>query len=111
MIKDHGIWQDISKWIIWIYKVIESRRHEFVNKKVYSTGSESNEYAKKTSGWIKGWIKGMAKMFIGKSNTEDVLSDDVTKNISLTLECHLIKLEYTLFYQSLTQLRGEEVIF
>jgi hypothetical protein len=77
MIKDHGIWQDISKWIIWIYKVIESRRQEFVNKKAYSNGSESNDYAKKTSGWIKG----MAKMFIGKANTDDVLSDDVTKNI------------------------------
>lgn len=78
MIKDHGVWQDISKWILWIYKVIESRRQEFLTKKLAnSNNSDSNEYAKKSTGWIKG----ISKMFIGKAAADESISDDVTKNI------------------------------
>ena len=43
-IKEHGIWQDISKWIFWIYKVIENKRQEFINKKGSHHKSSFDEY-------------------------------------------------------------------
>jgi hypothetical protein len=82
-LKEHGIWQDISKWIIWIYKVIESKRQEFQEKKLMIQRQESEDsdspQKKSTTQWIKGWTK----MLIGKGgNSEDsLISDDLTKNI------------------------------
>jgi len=31
-IKDHGVWQDTSKWTQWIMKVIENKRSVFTEK-------------------------------------------------------------------------------
>lgn len=42
-VKEHGIWQDISKWIYWIYKVIENKRQEFKDKKNHPHKSSFDE--------------------------------------------------------------------
>ena len=82
-VREHGIWQDISKWIIWIYKVIENKRQEFIEKKLIAQRQDSEEsdspQKKSTTQWIKGWTK----MLIGKGGSSDdtMISDGFTKNI------------------------------
>ena len=83
-IKEHGVWQDISKWILWVYKVIENRKQEFVNKKKNnkhrSSVDDSDSPQKKST---TQWIKGFTKYLIGKGSNLDEknLSDNITKNI------------------------------
>lgn len=83
-IREHGIWQDISKWILWIYKVIENKRQDYQAKKMSThrsvTEEDHSSPQKKSTGQ---WIKGLTKYFAGKSpSTDDIMiSDDVTKNL------------------------------
>lgn len=84
-IKEHGIWQDISKWILWVYKVIENRRQELVkNKSKNSHRSSIDESYSPNKKSTTQWIKGFTKYLIGKgphSEDERFISDDITKNI------------------------------
>ena len=57
IIKDHGVWQDTSKWIFWIYRIIENRR---LNK------SEKMKSKQDTgNNWVDSWNK-----FLGKKQTD-----------------------------------------
>lgn len=79
-IKDHGVWQDISKWILWIYKAIENRRQEHQDRKstIHKPNSEdAPEQIKKSAG---RWIKGFAKMVIGRTSQADIEEKKTQEN-------------------------------
>ena len=82
-IREHGVWQDISKWILWIHKVFENRKQEFIkkknNRKRNSIEDNDSPHKKSTSQWFKG----ITKYITRKNSTMDDknLSDDVMKNI------------------------------
>ena len=80
-LRDHGVWQDISKWILWIYKVIENKRQEFMNKKLMSQRSEEGDSPQKNT--PRTWLKGLSKMLIGKGASQEDLAttDGFTRNI------------------------------
>ena len=82
LIKDHGIWQDISKWILWIYRVIENKRQEFQTRKNSVSGNSEESPQKAKGSRFLGGIKGIAKMVIGKAQSEEGNGSDViTKNV------------------------------
>jgi len=83
LIRNHGIWQDISKWILWIYKVIEDKRQEYNERRKSITNYTSGEEpTKKVGSRLMGGIKGFGRFMLGKGNNDDDMKNDViTKNL------------------------------
>lgn len=85
-IKDHGVWQDISKWILWIYKDIEDKRQGQAERKnsagKISDDSHDHNGKRKSSGWIKGF----RKMITGrKDSSMETENNNITESTAFNV--------------------------